>query len=292
MFVIFLSLLAALLFGCHAFFVKLGLTDSDPMSATLVSTSINCLFLLLLTFLFVPFSNLKSNGLIYLIIAGFIAPCLARIFLYTGIDKMGVSIASPIRSTYPFFSIIPAIVFLNERFTLGIAIATFVTVFGVILISMSSSDAPKITSQLQWNKRDLIYPFSAAVCYGISNFLKKTGMNVISSPIFGATIVATVSLLFLIVIFISMKKKARGLSKKNVLLFSLGGVSASLAQISMFAAFRNGELIVIGPASSTTPLFVLILTYLFLKETERINLTVVFGVIAIVSGVIILKSMT
>jgi uncharacterized membrane protein len=287
---VFLGLFAALLYAGHSFFVKFGLRDTDPTSAALVSTVVNCVVLWGLVFLLVPLRAVGGGAWTTLLLAGLIAPGLARIFLYTGIEKVGVSITSPIRSTFPFFSILPAVVLLKERFTVFVAIATVITAGGVILLSLSSPGAQQAPAQLQWRKKDLAYPLGAAMCYGVSNFFKKLGMNLMDSPLLAAAIVATAALLlFLFLMPVTRRPGAFRTGRRGLAFCSLGGVSASLAQICMYAALKSGDLIIVGPLVSTTPLFILLLTFLFLRKSERVTFRMVTGVAAIVIGVVLLN---
>ena len=62
-----------------------------------------------------------------------------------------------------------------------------------------------------------------------------------------------------------------------------------LTQICMYAALKTGELLIVGPLVSTTPVFTLLLAFLFLRDSERVTLRTVSGVAAIVIGVVLLK---
>ncbi len=291
MIVIILSLLSAFAFAFHAIFIKFGLKDSDPLTGTLISSSINVGFLWILTLLFIPLQTFVNRGIIYLIIGGILAPSLARVFLYTGFEKVGVSITAPIRTTFPIISSLLAIIFLNEPVTAPIGAAIIFTVLGTILLSLSSSGIRRPT-EIQWKKKDLLFPFTAATFYGISHFIRKIGMATVPSGIAGATIVTTVSLIFYILSLPLIKqKKKMTLSRRSAFYFLLGGIAGSFGQIFILSALRSGKVTVVTPLAGTTPVFVLFMTYLFLRETERINLLVLVGVISIVAGVLILSSM-
>jgi len=109
----------------------------------------------------------------------------------------------------------------------------------------------------------------------------------------GATILTTVSLSFLAIILALMKKKRRmTMGSRNALFFSLGGIFASLGQISLLSALKKGDLIIVSPLVSTTPLFVLLLTYIFFRKFERITVRVVLGIIFVVTGGVILTTMS
>ena len=291
MIVIILSLLSAFAFAFHAIFIKFGLKDSDPLTGTLISSSINVGFLWILTLLFIPLQTFVNRGIIYLIIGGILAPSLARVFLYTGFEKVGVSITAPIRTTFPIISSFLAIIFLNEPVTAPIGAAIIFTVLGTILLSLSSSGIRR-PNEIRWEKKDLLFPFTAATFYGISHFIRKIGMATVPSGIAGATIVTSVSLIFYILSLPLIKqKKKMTLSRRSAFYFLLGGIAGSFGQIFILSALRSGKVTVVTPLAGTTPVFVLFMTYLFLRETERINLLVLVGVISIVAGVLILSSM-
>ena len=291
MLVILLSPSAAFLFAAHYVAVKLGMRTSDPMSATLVSSIANALFLWVVAVLFLPFDFFLNKGMIYLGIAGLLAPCLARVFMYTGIEKVGVSITSPIKETAQFFAAFVAIVFLGENLTVFIALATIMTVFGVILLSRSA-DGSKASGRYQWKKKDLIYPFGAAVLYGVSRVFRKLGMITVTSSWGGATIMATISLLFFLVLFAGMRNKQKSKINKNCLyFFALGCVFGGLGQVTTLAAFQLGDVVLVGPIVSSTPLFSLLFNFIFFKQLEQITVHIFLGVVFIVSAVAILTVM-
>jgi uncharacterized membrane protein len=263
------------------------------MSATLISSLINATFLWVVAILFVPFKILLNRGSIYLIVAGLLAPCLARLFLYTGIEKVGVSRASPIKETAQFFAAFAAVLALGEHITAAIGIATVLTVLGVVLLSSPSSNNVKTPNQLQWKRKDLLFPFGAAFLYGVSRILRKLGMITVTSSWGGATVIATISLLFFCTLIPFMKKRQRlEINKRSFGYFALGGMLGGLGQVCVLTALRSGDVIIVNPLISTTPLFALFLTYIFLRKFERITLQVVLGAIIIVIAVIILTTMS
>ncbi len=289
MIVIIFSLLSAFFFAAHYVAVKFGMKTSNPMTATLISSSANVLFLWVSTVLFFPFDFFFNKGMIYLAVAGLLAPSLARIFMYTGIERVGVSITSPIKETGQFFAAFIAIIFLDEHLTVFIGLATIMTVIGVSLLSRSSSNS-KFPNQLQWRKKDLVYPFGAAILYGGSRIFRKLGMITVTSPWGGATVMATISLIFFLVIFAMTQRKLKPqIDKKGFYFLLLGGVLAGFGQVTALSAFRLGDILIVGPLVSSTPLFSLLLNYMFLKQIERITLNIFLGVVLIVAAVFILS---
>ena len=201
-----------------------------------------------------------------------------------------MSITSPIKEILQFVAAFGAVMFLGENFTVPIGIATVLTVAGVILLS-STSDATRTSSQLKWKRRDLIFPFSAAVLYGMARILRKLGMVTLSSPWGAGTIMATVSVLFLWFFLMVMKnnQKQRVVFNKNsAAFFTLGGILGGLGQVCMLTALKVGDVVIVGPITATAPLFAISLTYIFFRKYEKINLDVILGALIIMSGVVIL----
>jgi drug/metabolite transporter (DMT)-like permease len=62
-------------------------------------------------------------------------------------------------------------------------------------------------------------------------------------------------------------------------------VFALIGQLCNFIALNGGPISVVSPLINTTPLFVIGLTWLFLRGEERINRNVVIGVILLVGGI-------
>jgi len=293
MLVVVFSLLGAFFFACRSVVVKVGLQESDPASATLITSVINAVSLWVLTILFVPFDTFVHPGVIYLAVAGLFAPCLARVFLYTGIEKVGVSVAEPINSTAPIFAAIGAVLLLHERVTSSIAVATILTVLGVVMLSVSSGSARRPT-EMQWKKKGVLFSLLAALFYGVSRVFRKMGMIPEASPVGGATVIATTSLLFFgLLLPLIQRKRKIVVHKKSFFFFSIGGICGSLAMICILTALKWGDVVIVSPLTGTTlPLFVLCLTYVFLRKLERITLRTVVGASSIVAGVLILTSVS
>jgi uncharacterized membrane protein len=68
--------------------------------------------------------------------------------------------------------------------------------------------------------------------------------------------------------------------------FFVSGFFETLAVLLMLLAFSLGPVVVVSPIASTTPIWTLIISAIFLRQVERITLasavgTVVAGVVAI-----------
>ena len=287
--VVSFALLASLFFASSNVAVKIGLKNSNSISATFITLIINVIFLWVLSIFLVPFHVFTNKGIIFFAIGGIFAPCLGRIFFYTGIERVGVSIASPIKTTSPLFAAMIAVLILSEHFTMPIGIATILGITGVMIFTSTSTDNTPMTT-MRWEKKDLIFPLISAIFYGTSRIFRKMGIDIVNSSVCGATVATTISLIFFAIILTLTGKRQRiVVDKKNFLFFSIGGIFGGIAQICIINALKWGEVIVVSPLSTPTqPLFVLLLTFLFLKKSKRITFRVLIGAIFIIVGVMLL----
>jgi len=74
------------------------------------------------------------------LIAGLFAPSLGRFFLYTGIERLGVSITSLVNTTSVLFSYFLAILFLNEKSTIIVIAVTILSIIGILILSSTSAN--------------------------------------------------------------------------------------------------------------------------------------------------------
>jgi uncharacterized membrane protein len=223
-------------------------------------------------------------------VAGLFAPCLARLCLYTGIDRAGISVASSIEGTFPIFSAVAAIIMLNEELTAGIAVATLLTIFGVVFISTGPKELSRqLSGRRQWRKADLVFPFCAAALYGVSRVFRKMGVLTVTSPLGASAVMALVSLTFYVFLIPYIKgDRSMKVSRRSFWYFSLGGVFGSLGQIFIMAALKIGQVVVVTPLSNTTPFFSIILALIFLKKVEIVTARIVLAAAAIFLGITVL----
>src|SRR6266480_2209301 len=183
----FYALANAFLFALHNLFAKKALRYSNPATAVISSLLINIIFLWGVSILFVPLSSLTSASILIFVGVGFFQPGLTRLLSYKGIDALGVAITDPIRATTPLFSAIMAIIFLGEKMTLPIVVATLMIIAGIILLSWRSG-----SMKLGGSAVFLWYPIAASALAGATQVVRKFGMAAVPPPFLAAGV--TISL--------------------------------------------------------------------------------------------------
>ena len=280
-------LITAMLRGLSTIPTRKGLKYSNPNTSALTYLVFNTVMLWGMTLVLYPIDQLNLAGLKYFALAGICAPGLARIFRDTGIDRLGVTVSSPIVSTNTMFSVIIAIVFLGEEITLPLVAGALMIFLGVNVITYQNG------SRTRWNKRDVIYPLIAAMLFASSTNFRKIGLNQIGFPLAGAAITSTVSLIVLtFIMLISRLRNSDGVTLKfnreALKYFSISSIISSVAYIFYFLALSASNITRVQPIAGTNPLWSILFSYIFLKQTETITAKIIVGAVIIVLGVAVI----
>jgi len=288
---IVLALITAFAFGVDFFLIRKGLIKYPyPLAAAFITLTINISFFTVLSFIWVPSEILKWKLVYPFIIAGVLAPGCARIFSYKGLETLGMSITAPIINAESLFSVAMALIFLNESFNLPMMVGILSVVFGLVSLGYETGqkNGGKISCHPRY--RYLLYPIMASIFYGISVFFRKLGLNMLSSPILGATVTSGTSwcILALLLTTSGNAQKLYQIKKESFIYFAIGGGVTCIAWLSLFHALNIGKVVIVTPIASTYSLFTLLLSYFLLRHVEQIKLKIVAATILIVGGVVLL----
>jgi drug/metabolite transporter, DME family len=276
----FYALLASLGWACEAILVRKGARYAKVTLAALMSFILSAIVLWTVNSLFFALRQLYSVATIYFILSGLIQPAIVRLLHYTGIVRLGASRAGPVRGIAPLFAILIAFVFLGERPGVAVYWGAVLTFVGLWLISYRRA------GEAEWRTADLFFPLGAALLTGISQNIRKTGLLILPNPFLAAAVTTTTSLLVLCLSllftgqFVSLR-----IEKKSLPLYGSAAVISTLAQMCTFIALSRGEVSVVIPLVNTNPLFIVILSALFLKDLEKVNALVGMGSVLIVVGI-------
>jgi len=281
----FFALGSSFLFALHNLFTKKALRYSNPATAVISSLLINIVFLWSVSIIFLPLSSLASSALLIFVAVGFFQPGLTRLLTYKGIDALGVAITDPIRATTPLFSAAMAIIFLGERITLPIIIATFMIIAGITLLSWRQGSM-KLTGSAVF----LWYPIIASALAGATQVARKFGLASVPHPFLAAAVTATSSFVVSVLTmwYVERTQETWKMNRQCFWWFLAAGVTVSLSMVCIYYALDRGKVSVVIPVSSTGPFFSLILTALFLRDVERVTSRIVLSAAMIVSGVLLI----
>jgi len=281
----FFALGSSFLFALHNLFTKKALRYSNPATAVISSLLINIVFLWSVSIIFLPLSSLASSALLIFVAVGFFQPGLTRLLTYKGIDALGVAITDPIRATTPLFSAAMAIIFLGERITLPIIIATFMIIAGISLLSLRQGSM-KLTGSAVF----LWYPIIASALAGATQVARKFGLASVPHPFLAAAVTATSSFVVSVLTmwYVEKTQETWKMNRQCFWWFLAAGVTVSLSMVCIYYALDRGKVSAVIPVSSTGPFFSLILTAIFLRDVERVTSRIVLSAAMIVGGVLLI----
>jgi uncharacterized membrane protein len=265
--------------------MKKAIERTNPTSAMLMITLVGTIVLLLISWFTIPADYLTSSSTLYFVVAGIFSPALVRWLYFISLDRIGPSVSSSILATGPAYTAVMALVFLKERITLQIGLGIIVIIGGIVIFERDLNNKKEIARH---NRKDLAFPLLAALLFSFAVVLRKMGLNILDSPIFGVTVGFVTSLAFYAGMCLVSKKLRASISiaKKDLPYFCGAGIFLTAAWLIMFYALSIGDAIVVTPLANLHPLVVLVLSYFFLGKIEKITKGILLGACVVVVGVL------
>ncbi|MDP2603335.1 MAG: EamA family transporter [Deltaproteobacteria bacterium] len=273
--------LTAVSFACANISVRRGMEYSTPLTATFVSLVIHTVALWIAVALTVGIPSVAVTAVVAIVFTGIVQPIMRHCH-YTGIRKIGTSRAVTLRNTFPLPAVLIGILILGEPITPLGMIGTLLVVIGIVFTSWRIDQ--HITS-FRWTY--LLYPIATALITAVVHPLRRYAMLQSHEPLFFTAIVGPVSLLsFAMYYALPMCDEKLVWDRRAFWPFLISGVFETAAVLLMLFAFSLGPVVIVSPIASTTPIWTAILSAIFLRKIERINLASVIGTVCVVAGVI------
>ncbi|MBI2182459.1 MAG: DMT family transporter [Deltaproteobacteria bacterium] len=273
--------LTAVSFAFANISVRRGMEYSTPLTATLVSLVIHTVALWIAVALTVGIPEVAVTALVAIVVTGIVQPIMRHCH-YTGIRKIGTSRAVTLRNTFPLPAVLIGILILGEPITPVGIIGTLLVVIGIVFTSWRIDQ--HLTS-FRWTY--LLYPIATALITAGVHPLRRYAMVQSHEPLFFTAIVGPVSLLsFAMYYALPVCGEKLVWDRRAFWPFLISGVFETTAVLLMLFAFSLGPVVIVSPIASTTPIWTAILSAIFLREVERINLASVIGTVCVVAGVI------
>ena len=282
---IFFAVAASFFYAFSDIFVRAVIRASEPITAVFTSLTVNMVVLWLLSFIFTDVT-LNFWDWRYFMLCGILGPVLGRFFKYVSLDKLGITLSSPIVSSHPLIAVVIAIIFVGERLSLtGYSAVFLVIAGGTMIVSMRGTENATV------NKKYFILPLLAAFGYGTSHIFRKMGMNLVPSPLIAGAVMTMSSWLFLgLYLIASQKYRMIRANKRQLLFFSCAGLCTCTAIPLLYLAYEIGNVLTVAPFANISPLFALILSRIFYHKEEIFSYPVIIGTLLIICGTVLLIS--
>lgn len=285
-----IGIIAAFLWAISTNVYKSQSDEATPLAITMLKTWMSLIVMTLLVmwpFRIMPFF-VPINAIFYLAASVTVGLIIGDLAFLSSQERIGVSYAYPISTTYPIFTYIIAIYFVNEVVLWTRFIGIFLAIGGVILISRAQASSKDEEGLSNFDRVGFLLALFAALCWSLGSVLLQVGVADVDPVdanfvrmIFGAGIIAP---LFLGSVRRGMPKPTRRATKIILIAAFFGMAWGSL--LYTFAVKMIGATVssVLG---SISPLFALPISIFFLKEKFTPQsivgaLLTVFGVILVV----------
>jgi DME family drug/metabolite transporter len=223
-------------------------------------------------------------GVAYFALAGLIGTVGGRLLRFISIETVGASISAALINLSPLVASALAIAVLGEHVTWPIVVGTLVITGGTTLLSAGGRSRGV-------RPVALVLPLMSAVCFGVVAVLRKIGLSGMG-PIPGFAVNVTAALVaytaFLVASRQSALMRCRG---RSLVYFVMAGVAENLGVFLLLLALSFGTVSVVAPLASVSPIFVLVLSFFFLRGIEMLNWRIVVGTLLIVAGVYLLTAL-
>ena len=287
MFGILLALLSAMAFGSSQILVRKNLDKSNFVYISLTVTIMGNIILWPLTLMFTDLNTLNPEGLLLFIVAGLLAPGIARLFYFKGMQTAGISANASIFATYPIFTSIMAVSLLGEALSIENWIGLVCVIAGVIFIGRNINND---TQTKHTSKKGLIVPVIGSLAIAFSQIVRKESLNIYNQPLLGVAMGYTAALIvYLLVIAFSKNSRTRKFSRQDLQLFWKPGVGIAAGWSLSFLALSQEMVSIVVPILQTELLFILFFAYIFLRNLEKISFKLIANALLIVVGVIFIS---
>lgn len=230
------------------------------------------------------FRYVSPAGIGLFVLAGLVGTVAGRLLRFVSIERVGPSIASALGNLHPLFAATFAILMLGERVTVPILLGTVVIVLGTMVLSVAPQHAG-------FNRASLALPVLSAACFGLVAILRKVGLSHVG-PVLGSAINVT-SALVAFTAFLAASGRHRAFRSRGRTLgyFVAAGLTENASVFLNIVALGAGMVSVVTPLYGTAPIFVLVLSFLFLRGVEALTARIAIGTVLIVLGVYLITAL-
>jgi uncharacterized membrane protein len=278
------ALASALISAGATILIRRGLRHDGPYTAFWINLAVGTAGLWLAVAVAGGLGEPSLSGVAFFAAAGLIGTMGGRLLRFIGIETVGAAITAALMNLSPLVSSALAIVLLGERVTPAIVIGTLVIVGGTTLLSAGGRSGGV-------RPRQLVVPLLSAVCFGVVAVLRKMGLAGMA-PIPGFAVNVTAALVaFTAFLLASRQAGAMACRRQSLLYFVAAGVAENLSVLLIVIALTAGSVSVVAPLASVSPIFVLVLSFFFLRGIELLNARIVVGTLLIVAGVYLITAL-
>ena len=278
-----LAFTSALLSAMATVLIRAGLQRYGAYTALWINMLVGTLGLWLAVALTGGPGHPSFRSLAFFMLAGLIGTFVGRLLRFMSIETAGPSISAALVNLNPLVSTGLAVLLLGEHVTLPLLAGTLVTIAGTTLLSLGGR-AVGVRPVL------LLLPLGSACCFGTVAVLRKMALDGAGVVIGAAANVTMAFVAFTLFLLASGQLEATRCRGRSLVYFVGAGLAENLGVFLVLVALGFGAVSVVAPLTIISPIFVLLLSFLFLRGLEILNKRLVFGSVLIVLGVYLITA--
>ena len=278
------ALAAAILSAIATILIRQGLQGGSPYAGFWINLVVGTAGLWVAVFLTGGLGHPTTTGILLFAFAGIVGTIGGRLLRFISIEQVGASISAALINLYPMISSVLAIIILGEEVTLPIVAGTVVIVAGTILLSIGGRHG----GIKPWH---LALPIVSAFCFSVVAILRKLGLGHIGAVAGSAINVSTALVGFTALVVSAGHGRAITARGRSLGYFIAAGIAENAAVFLNVVALGLGTVSVVAPLYGSSPIFVLLLSLLFLRGIERLSARIVIGTVLIVLGVYLITAL-
>lgn len=302
-----LSLASSFSFSVNAILVRRGIAGAGATASqgAFITVLLGVPFgfaAVVITGQVVRFGEVAPMGYLLLLAAGVVHFGVGRYCNYRSVEAIGAARSGPIQGIVTPYSIVMAVILLDEVVTLTMLFAIALVLLGpaVILERRARTPAPAATGsgaggppaprnpalELRFLE-GYTFAILAALAYGTSPILIRAALMDATRTAAIGTFVAycgASAVLLATLVLPGRRQLMSAINLRVMRLFGGAGFAVFLAQLLRFFALSLADVSVVTPLQRMANVFTVILTWIFNRSLETITLRVVIGVLVSFAG--------
>jgi drug/metabolite transporter (DMT)-like permease len=284
---ILLALATAIMWGSREILLRKAFEATRPVYGVFVTVAATFIISLIAALLYESalWNRLALTDVVLWTVIGVLHFPVAMTLYYLAIDSVGASRTSVVSNVSAILTPLLGMALLDEPSTLTVIAGVLVAGAGVFTVSASDVDR----DEWRWQK-GIAYALLAGLVWSVTNLLTRFGFAEHRFPMTALAIASGVPLLPMVLYLISrdvgvgmpsdMKRSRRLVS---------GCFLSALGQVTLFAALSFAPTIYVVPTYNLKSVVTVILAYVIIPKSERINTRVILGAILAIAGIVLIN---
>ena len=281
-----LAIISGVCWATNITIVKWALNRSRASALVGATVGVSIAAIVSLTLALLSGSSFPDSEVLWkFAIVGIIAPGSSQGLFVSSIGSIGPARTSILIGTSPVFSVLLAVIFLDESWKTTIMIGTLLTVVGSALISWEKG--------IRFRQIGIVFAIATSLTFGIRDVVARhfnLGTDV-SSWWSGTVVLIAASITLWIFVFIKFGPIWKSQTRKALPEFIPSGIMIGIALPLLLEALNKGAVNIVAPlALAAQNIAIVILSGWFFGSRERTRQVITAMILIFIGGIVVTVS--